>query len=137
MKNSGQIIRGPRLCPVWAHRTGSAGFSRGSVWAPRTRFIWDLPMVLCVIVPGFSVMVPGSAGFSPGFCFSVPGSGGFSPAFCVGFSYQVPWILPRVLGVSSYQWWNELPAALRTAESLTIFRKGLKTHLFRVHLDSA
>ncbi|CAL8266933.1 unnamed protein product [Boreogadus saida] len=35
------------------------------------------------------------------------------------------------------EWWNELPAALRTAESLTIFRKRLKTHLFRVHLDSA
>ncbi|CAL8276909.1 unnamed protein product [Boreogadus saida] len=35
------------------------------------------------------------------------------------------------------KWWNELPAALRTAESLTILRKRLKTNLFRVHLDSA
>jgi len=35
------------------------------------------------------------------------------------------------------QWWNELPADVRMAESLTSFRKRLKTHLFRVHLDSA
>ncbi|CAL8288859.1 unnamed protein product [Arctogadus glacialis] len=40
-------------------------------------------------------------------------------------------------GEDGLDWWNELPAALRTAESLTIFRKRLKTHLFRVHLDSA
>ena len=33
----------------------------------------------------------------------LPGSAGFSPGFCVGFSYQVPWVLPRVLGVPSYQ----------------------------------
>ena len=43
----------------------------------------------------------------------------------------------QLFSVLGPQWWKELPAALRTAESLTIFRKGLKTHLFRVHLDSA
>ena len=43
----------------------------------------------------------------------------------------------QLFSVLGPQWWNELPAALRTAESLTIFRKGLKTHLFRVHLDTA
>jgi len=32
---------------------------------------------------------------------------------------------------------NELPADIRTAESLTSFRRRLKTHLFRVHVDSA
>ena len=31
---------------------------------------------------------------------------------------------------------NELPANVKTTESLTSFRKRLKTHLFRVHLDS-
>ncbi|KAK0155603.1 hypothetical protein N1851_002081 [Merluccius polli] len=34
-------------------------------------------------------------------------------------------------------WWSKLPADVRTAESLTSFCKRLKTHLFRVHLDSA
>ncbi|CAL8387295.1 unnamed protein product [Boreogadus saida] len=34
-------------------------------------------------------------------------------------------------------WWNELPANVRITELLTSFRKRLKTHLFRVHLDSA
>jgi len=43
----------------------------------------------------------------------------------------------QLFSVLGPQWWNELPAVLRTAESLTIFRKRLKTHLFRVHLDSA
>ena len=43
----------------------------------------------------------------------------------------------QLFSVLGPQWWNELPAALRTAESLAIFRKRLKTHLFRVHLDSA
>ena len=31
------------------------------------------------------------------------------------------------------QWWNELPTDVRTAESLPIFRRRLKTHLFRKH----
>ncbi|CAL8374609.1 unnamed protein product [Boreogadus saida] len=48
---------------------------------------------------------------------------------------------PRRLGVSTARW-EEAPRTgylgqPGTAESLTIFRKGLKTHLFRVHLDSA
>ncbi|KAF4081701.1 hypothetical protein AMELA_G00164220 [Ameiurus melas] len=32
------------------------------------------------------------------------------------------------------QWWNALPISIRTAESLTIFKKQLKTHLFCEHL---
>ena len=43
----------------------------------------------------------------------------------------------QLFSVLGPKWWNELPAALRTAESLTIFRKRLKTHLFRVHLNTA
>ena len=35
------------------------------------------------------------------------------------------------------QWWNELTADVRTAESLNRFSKRLEIHLFRVHLDSA
>ncbi|KAJ8390942.1 hypothetical protein AAFF_G00098620 [Aldrovandia affinis] len=31
------------------------------------------------------------------------------------------------------RWWNDLPQSVRTAESLPIFRKRLKTHLFRLH----
>uniref|UniRef100_A0A0E9XSZ1 Uncharacterized protein n=1 Tax=Anguilla anguilla TaxID=7936 RepID=A0A0E9XSZ1_ANGAN len=33
------------------------------------------------------------------------------------------------------QWWNELPVPLRTSPSLSIFRRGLKTHLFRLYLE--
>ncbi|XP_071370358.1 uncharacterized protein [Centroberyx affinis] len=33
------------------------------------------------------------------------------------------------------QWWNELPPSVRKVESLPIFQRGLKTHLFRLHLD--
>ena len=33
------------------------------------------------------------------------------------------------------QWWNEVPTNVRTAESLSIFNKRLKTHLFGLHLD--
>ncbi|MGH0155699.1 UNVERIFIED_CONTAM: hypothetical protein FKN15_029021 [Acipenser sinensis] len=32
------------------------------------------------------------------------------------------------------QWWNDLPTDVRTAQSLTTFRRLLKTHLFRQHL---
>ncbi|MGH0172873.1 UNVERIFIED_CONTAM: hypothetical protein FKN15_064379 [Acipenser sinensis] len=32
------------------------------------------------------------------------------------------------------QWWNDLPTDVRTAQSLTTFRRLLKTHLFRKHL---
>ncbi|MGH0146846.1 UNVERIFIED_CONTAM: hypothetical protein FKN15_009424 [Acipenser sinensis] len=31
-------------------------------------------------------------------------------------------------------WWNDLPTDVRTAQSLTTFRRLLKTHLFRQHL---
>ncbi|MGH0135976.1 UNVERIFIED_CONTAM: hypothetical protein FKN15_025243 [Acipenser sinensis] len=32
------------------------------------------------------------------------------------------------------QWWNDFPTDVRTAQSLTTFRRLLKTHLFRQHL---
>uniref|UniRef100_A0A3B1K4M6 Reverse transcriptase domain-containing protein n=1 Tax=Astyanax mexicanus TaxID=7994 RepID=A0A3B1K4M6_ASTMX len=40
------------------------------------------------------------------------------------FSYRVP------------QWWNKLPSTTRSGESLTIFKKLLKTELFKEHLLS-
>ncbi|KAK5918288.1 hypothetical protein CgunFtcFv8_003065 [Champsocephalus gunnari] len=33
------------------------------------------------------------------------------------------------------KWWNELPIEIRTADSLHIFRRRLKTHLFRLHFE--
>uniref|UniRef100_A0A9J8BXA0 Reverse transcriptase domain-containing protein n=1 Tax=Cyprinus carpio carpio TaxID=630221 RepID=A0A9J8BXA0_CYPCA len=33
-------------------------------------------------------------------------------------------------------WWNDLPISIRTSESLLIFKKHLKTHLFRQHLTN-
>ena len=40
----------------------------------------------------------------------------------------------QLFSVLGPQWRNELPADVRIAESLTSFRKRLKTHLFRVHV---
>ncbi len=34
-------------------------------------------------------------------------------------------------------WWNELSTPIRNAESLTIFKRRLKTHLFHLHLTSS
>ncbi len=34
-------------------------------------------------------------------------------------------------------WWNELHTPIRNAESLTIFKRHLKTHIFHIHLTSA
>ncbi len=34
-------------------------------------------------------------------------------------------------------WWNELPTLIRNAESLTIFKRHRKTHLFHHHLTSS
>ncbi|MGH0146706.1 UNVERIFIED_CONTAM: hypothetical protein FKN15_056778 [Acipenser sinensis] len=34
----------------------------------------------------------------------------------------------------AWQWWNDLPMNVRTAQSLTTFQRCLKTHLFRQHL---
>ena len=39
----------------------------------------------------------------------------------------------RLFSVLAPRWWNELPPDVRTAESLPIFRRRLKTHLFRKH----
>ncbi len=33
-------------------------------------------------------------------------------------------------------WWNDLPISIQTADSLAIFKKHLKTHLFRQHLTN-
>ncbi|XP_078142264.1 uncharacterized protein LOC144539871 [Centroberyx gerrardi] len=41
----------------------------------------------------------------------------------------------RLFSSLAPQWWNELPPSVRTVESLPIFRRRLKTHLFRLHLD--
>ena len=40
----------------------------------------------------------------------------------------------RLFAVLAPKWWNELPIDIRTAESLHIFCRRLKTHLFRLHL---
>ncbi|KAJ8411957.1 hypothetical protein AAFF_G00142240 [Aldrovandia affinis] len=39
----------------------------------------------------------------------------------------------RLFSVLIPRWWNDLPQSVRTVESLAIFRKRLKTHLFRLH----
>ena len=41
----------------------------------------------------------------------------------------------QLLSVLAPHWWNKLPTDVRPAESLAIFCKRLKTHLFRLHLD--
>ncbi len=45
--------------------------------------------------------------------------------------------LSRMFSFTVPGWWNELPISIRNAESLTIFKRHLKTHLFRLHLNSA
>ncbi len=42
--------------------------------------------------------------------------------------------LSRTFSFTVPGWWNELPTPNRNAESLTIFKRHLKTHLFRLHL---
>ncbi len=45
--------------------------------------------------------------------------------------------LSRTFSFTVHGWWNELSTPIRNAESLTIFKQQLKTHLFRLHLTSA
>ncbi len=45
--------------------------------------------------------------------------------------------LSRTFSFTVPGWWNELPTPIRNAESLTIFKRHLKTHLFCLHLTSA
>ncbi|KAI4901480.1 hypothetical protein NFI96_000627 [Prochilodus magdalenae] len=40
----------------------------------------------------------------------------------------------RLFSVLAPRWWNELPLGVRTAESLAVFKRRLKTHLFIMHL---
>ncbi len=42
--------------------------------------------------------------------------------------------LSRTFSFTVPGWWNELLTPIRNAESLTIFKRHLKTHLFRHHL---
>ncbi|XP_049319645.1 uncharacterized protein LOC111194633 [Astyanax mexicanus] len=41
----------------------------------------------------------------------------------------------RLFSVLAPRWWNELPLDVRTAESLTVFKRRLKTHLFKEFLN--
>ncbi|KAI4891844.1 hypothetical protein NFI96_029010 [Prochilodus magdalenae] len=41
----------------------------------------------------------------------------------------------RLFSALAPRWWNELPLAVRTAESLTVFERRLKTRLFVMHLS--
>ena len=43
---------------------------------------------------------------------------------------------PKLFSLLAPKLWNALPIAVRTAESLPIFRRNLKTHLFRRHYGS-
>ena len=42
---------------------------------------------------------------------------------------------PRQFALQAPKLWNKLPVALRTTDSLTSFRRGLKTYLFSLHLN--
>ncbi len=44
--------------------------------------------------------------------------------------------LSRTFSWTVPSWWNDLPISIRTAESSAIFKKHLKTHLFRQHLTN-
>ncbi len=44
--------------------------------------------------------------------------------------------LSRTFSWTVPSWWNDLPISIRTAESLAIFKKHLKTCLFRQHLTN-
>ncbi|KAI4877030.1 hypothetical protein NFI96_009797, partial [Prochilodus magdalenae] len=41
----------------------------------------------------------------------------------------------RLFSVLAPRWWNEVPLGIRTAESLVVFKRRLKTHLFVMHLS--
>ncbi|KAI4885168.1 hypothetical protein NFI96_028414, partial [Prochilodus magdalenae] len=43
----------------------------------------------------------------------------------------------RLFSVLAPRWWNELPLDVRTAESLPVFKRRLKTHLFVMHLGTS
>ncbi|KAI4897529.1 hypothetical protein NFI96_003922 [Prochilodus magdalenae] len=43
----------------------------------------------------------------------------------------------RLFSVLAPRWWNELPLGIRTAESLAVFKRRLKTHLFVKHLSTS
>ncbi len=55
---------------------------------------------------------------------------------------MVPWqrgskSLSRTFSFTVPGWWNDLPTLIRKAESLTIFKRHLKTHLLHHHLTSS
>ena len=60
----------------------------------------------------------------------------WTPGADIAKSKQRLIIKVTTTAVLAPQWWNELPV-MSGPESLTSFRKGLKTHFLRVHLDSA
>ena len=41
----------------------------------------------------------------------------------------------RLFSVLAPRWWNDLPVDFRTAETVSTFKRRLKTHLFRLHLS--
>ncbi len=45
--------------------------------------------------------------------------------------------LSRTFSFTVPGWWNELPTLIQNAESLTIFKRHLKTHLFQHYLTSS
>ncbi len=45
--------------------------------------------------------------------------------------------LSRMFSFTVPGWWNELTTPIRYAESLTIFKRHLKTYIFYLHLTSA
>ncbi len=49
-------------------------------------------------------------------------------------SQRVSKLLSRTFSFIVPGWWNDLPTLIRNAESLTILKQHLKTHLFRLHL---
>ena len=118
---------------------GTPDFQRSQIYAHHPAAHWP-PLAACYSlhqIQDIGACIPGSQGISPRLhptahqTLDLWTSGAprpshqhssFTTALCSG-PMMAPW------------WWNDLPVDVRTAKTLSTFKRRLKTHLFRLHLS--
>ena len=106
------------------------------------RLHW-LPVAACIKFKVLMLAYKTTTGTAPTYLSSLVQS--YAPSRSLRSASERRLVVPSQRGSKSLSrtfswtvpsWWNDLPISIRTAESLLIFKKHLKTHLFRLHLTN-
>ncbi|KAI4887963.1 hypothetical protein NFI96_018255, partial [Prochilodus magdalenae] len=142
-------LQGPEVASMWMYRVGISNKAASEEKykfthvTPLLRSLHCLPVVARIIFKTLMLAYKANNGPAPPYLMAMVKSRAVPRALRASSTARLdPPSLrthgrqaSRLFSVLAPRWWNELPLGVRTAESLTVFKRRLKTHLFVMHLS--